>query len=198
LYIDFIPLFFNALIGVLNLQRCKEILDIGCGNGKNMRFPGLEFTGVDFCPELVDICRRKGLNAIGADMTSLPFHGECFDGVMAVASYHHLETDGDRRKALHEMHRVLKKGGKAMIVVWAREQEPGSRFVFESTIKTGQFGWDERVPWKRRDDPSILYRYYHVYGEGDLTGEIQTLCPEFCAESITWEKGNWIILVSKR
>jgi len=189
---------FLASFYIKDIKDIKEILDIGCGNGKNMLFPGLDFTGVDFCPELVDICRRKGLNAIEADMTSLPFNDQCFDGVMAVASYHHLENDEDRMKALREMYRVLKKGGKAMIVVWAREQEPGSRFVFESNIKTGQFGWDERVQWKMRDDLNILYRYYHVYGEGDLVGEIETLCPEFCVESITWEKGNWIVLVGKK
>ena len=35
LHIDFIPLFFNALIGVLNLQRCKHIQENHHHNNNN-------------------------------------------------------------------------------------------------------------------------------------------------------------------
>lgn len=182
----------------LSIPTCKNVLDIGCGNGKNMIFPGITFTGVDFCPEFVDICRKKGLDVTEADMTSLPFPDENFDGVMAVASYHHLDNDTDRRKALREMYRVLKKGCFGMIVVWATEQEDDSRFVFDSGVKTSAFGHDEYVVWKLNKDGNESYkRYYHIYGKGDLENEIMMLCPEFHTVSVEWEKGNWIALLRK-
>jgi ubiquinone/menaquinone biosynthesis C-methylase UbiE len=178
----------------------KHILDIGCGNGKNMIFPDITFTGVDFCPEFVDICRKRGMDVTESDMTSLPFLAETFDGAMAVASYHHLNNDKDRQKALREMYRVLKKGGDVMIVVWAKEQEDDSRFAFHSDVKTSAFGWDEYVEWKVKNGNEIyeIYeRYYHIYGKGDLENEITMLCPEFHVVSVEWEKGNWIALLRK-
>lgn len=186
----------------LSIPTCKNVLDIGCGNGKNMIFPGIPeitFKGVDFCPEFVDICRKKGLDVTEADMTSLPFPDEKFDGVMAVASYHHLDNDTDRTKALREMYRVLKNGGVGMIVVWAKEQEDDSRFVFDSGVKTSAFGWDEYVEWKlkKKDSYESYKRYYHVYRKGDLENEIMMLCPEFHVVSVEWEKGNWIALLRK-
>lgn len=186
----------------LSIPTCKNVLDIGCGNGKNMIFPDIPditFKGVDFCPEFVDICRKKGLDVTEADMTSLPFPDENFDGVMAIASYHHLDNDTDRRKALREMYRVLKKDGVGIIVVWAKEQDGDSRFVFDSGVKTSAFGWDEYVEWKlKKEDGYESYkRYYHVYEKGDLENEITMLCPEFYVVSVDWEKGNWIALLRK-
>lgn len=188
----------------------SKILDIGCGNGKNMAFPDLDFTGIDFCPEFVEICQGKGHNVVEGNMTSIPFPSEGYDGFIAVASYHHLDNDGDRKKALGEMYRILKKGGRGLIVVWAREQEPDSRFVFTSGIKTSQFGWDEFVDWKGplynkenkekdkdKDKNKNKKRYYHVYEKDDLVSEVSTLFPSFCIESIEWEKGNWIVSMKK-
>ena len=189
----------QRFLGTVVKNDKNVVLDIGCGNGKNMTFPDITFKGVDFCPELVDICRKKGLDVTEADMTSLPFPDENFDGVMAVASYHHLDNDTGRQKALCEMYRVLKKGGVGMIVVWAKEQDEDSRFAFDSVVKTSAFGWDEHVEWKLKKEEGYerYERYYHIYGEGDLYGEIVTLCPEFYVVSVEWEKGNWIALLRK-
>ena len=204
---------FSSKGDIFPILDILNILDIGCGNGKNMvSMPGIRFTGIDFCPEFVEICRKKGLNVMEGDMREMrdikdiPSSG--YDGFISVASYHHLETDEDRKKALGEMYRILKKGGRGLIVVWAKEQESDSRFVFNSGVKTSLFGWDERVPWKcknkegkeskeskesKEKEIKDKERYYHVYGEGDLVGEVNSLCPEFIIESIEWEKGNWIV-----
>jgi len=187
-----------------SFSKKSKILDIGCGNGKNMAFPELDFTGIDFCPEFVDICQGKGHNVVEGNMMSIPFLSEGYDGFIAVASYHHLDNDGDRKNALEEMYRILKKGGRGLIVVWAREQDPDSRFVFNSEIKTSQFGWDEFVDWKgpyykdkENKNNNEKKRYYHIYEKGDLVSEVSTLCPSFCIESIEWEKGNWIVSMKK-
>ena len=174
-----------------------SILDIGCGNGKNMMYKDkdLQFTGVDFCTNLVDICVKKGLSVVEADMTSLPFPDKSFDGFISVASYHHLDNDESRKNALHEMYRILKDGGKGLIVVWAKEQELKTKFVFDSKIKSSKYGFDEKVIWKSGTNQYI--RYYHIYEKNDLQNEVKELCPNFNINNIGWEKGNWYIELKK-
>jgi SAM-dependent methyltransferase len=179
-----------------SFPRHSSILEIGCGNGKNMMYKDnpLVFTGIDFCPSLVEICQKKGLTVVESDMTSLPFPNNTFDGFIAVASYHHLDNDISRQQTLNEMYRVLKPGGKGMIVVWAKEQGGKSKFVFNSSIKTSAFGFDEKVIWKSGEKQ--YERYYHIYEKNDLENEIKYLDPRFKIEDIGWEKGNWYIILN--
>lgn len=175
----------------------STVLDIGCGNGKNMVNESISFTGIDFSHELVKICQHKRLNVIEADMTCMPFDDESFDGFISIASYHHLDNDTDRKKALHEMHRILKKKGKGIIVVWAKEQDDTSKFVFNTTYThNNQFGMDEYVLWKSRTG-RVHTRYYHIYENDDLKNEINFFCPNLTVDFVGWEKGNWYAHVSK-
>ncbi len=166
------------------------MLDVGCGNGKNMMVrPELKFEGIDFCPELVQICINKGLNVTEASMTSIPYSSNYFDGLIAIASYHHLSNDIERKMALDEIYRVIKSGGKALIVVWAMEQPADSTFHFTQS--------DSIVKWKSTINNKIYDRYYHIYKDGDLFNEIVRLKPEFNIKLIDWEKGNWYIVLEK-
>jgi ubiquinone/menaquinone biosynthesis C-methylase UbiE len=168
----------------------SELLDIGCGNGKNIiSRPDLKFKGIDLSDELVKICTDKGLDVIEASMTSLPFEEGTFDGFITVASYHHLSNDQDRTKALNEMYRILKTGGKGLIVVWAMEQPEDSTFHFTKP--------DELVKWTYNKTGQTFMRYYHIYRANDLTNEINRLEPRFKIKSLGWEKGNWVAQITK-
>jgi alkylated DNA repair protein alkB family protein 8 len=83
------------------------ILDIGCGNGKNM-LNHKNMKGIDLSNRLVEICKSKNLDVVEASMTMIPFDNDMFDAFIAVASYHHLDNDNDRMKTLNEMYRILK------------------------------------------------------------------------------------------
>ena len=99
------------------------ILDIGAGNGMYMQYRNdIIIKGLDISIELVKICNKKNLDVIHGNMINLPFEDNIFDGLLVVASYHHLDNEIDRKKALEEMYRVLKVGGKCFIEVWAKEQ----------------------------------------------------------------------------
>jgi ubiquinone/menaquinone biosynthesis C-methylase UbiE len=167
----------------------SEILDIGCGNGKNMLYRlDLKFKGIDFSNKLVEICKEKGLDVIEGSMTSLPYKSHTFDGAIAIASYHHLSTENERKQTLNEIYRVLKTGAQALIVVWAMEQPEDSTFKFTKS--------DELVSWKTKAGETH-YRYYHIYSEGDLEAEIVKLKPEFKILNIGWQKGNWYAQIEK-
>jgi ubiquinone/menaquinone biosynthesis C-methylase UbiE len=100
-------------------QSNAEILDIGCGNGKYMNYrDDINIKGIDISTNLIEICKKKGFDVIKAPMTDIPFTDNKFDGIICIASYHHLNNDDDRKKTLNEIYRILKPGGIAFIEVW--------------------------------------------------------------------------------
>ena len=172
-----------------NLPSNSNVLDIGCGNGKNFTARNdINMTGIDLTENFVTICKAKGYNVSCASMTQLPFEDNTFDAFIAVASYHHLDNDNDRKRTLDEMHRVLKPNGMGLIVVWAMEQGDRSKFHFTKT--------DEFVEW-RSHTGKVYNRYYHIYREGDLKEEVLRLKPEFIVGDIGWQKGNYYTVLTK-
>ncbi|MEM2974630.1 MAG: methyltransferase domain-containing protein [Candidatus Micrarchaeia archaeon] len=141
-----------------------KLLDIGCGNCRNLKpfvQMGFECHGVDFSPKMIDIakqfCRKNSMkvNLQVADADSLPFKPSSFNYVLSIAILHHLETKEKRLKAVQEIKRVLKPGGKAFISVWNKLQW---KFVFKPQ--------DMFVPWQRK---GIKYmRYYHFFHHWEL------------------------------
>jgi SAM-dependent methyltransferase len=165
----------------------SSVLDIGCGNGKNMLYRAdLDFQGIDISEEQVRICREKGLIVYVSSMCSLPYMDSVFDNIICVAAYHHLDNDNDRQAALQEMYRCLAPGGKALITVWAIGTD--GKKVFTKR--------DELVEWKSKDG-TIYHRYYHMYDKGALEEEIGRLEPRFRQIEIGWEAGNWWIVLEK-
>ena len=135
--------------------------------------------GIDFSDSLLKICKSKDLDVLSSDIRSLPFENNTFDNTISIAVIHHLSTNEDRIKAIKELLRVTKKGGKILITVWAIEQEEHSR----RTFKLG----DNIVSF---EDSS---RYYHIFNEESFLNLIK----DFQVEKYFWEKGNWnAILVS--
>ena len=70
------------------------ILDIGCGNGKNMDYLQnnlkCSIIGIDNCENFIEICKKKDLSVIHSDSGSLPFDNEVFDYILCIAMFHHL------------------------------------------------------------------------------------------------------------
>jgi ubiquinone/menaquinone biosynthesis C-methylase UbiE len=168
----------------------SNVLDIGCGNGRNMFYrQNLNMTGLELTEELCQIVREKGGEIKQGNMINLPFEDNSFDYIICVAVYHHLENDIDRQKALNEMYRVLKPNGKVFIEVWAMEQPKRSRRKFTKR--------DEMVPWKNPKGELLGYRYYHIYRNGDLEEEINRLESNFKLNQVIYEEGNWINILVK-
>jgi ubiquinone/menaquinone biosynthesis C-methylase UbiE len=170
------------------LERDTNVLEIGCGNGKNMLYrTDLCMVGIDISETQVSICKSKGLQVEKSNMTVLQFDDCSFDSIICIATYHHLDNPNDRKKSLLEMYRILKPNGKILLTVWAMEQELGSKRKFVSS--------DEMVSWELNG--STYYRYYHIYRRGELEKEIRELCSEFKIESVSYELGNWSVVLRK-
>lgn len=152
-----------------NISSSTNLLEIGCGNGKHLNYrKDILSIGIDFVPNFVTLCKQKGLNAMEGNALDIPFPDEIFDNVISIAVFHHLSTEERRRDALKEMYRVLKKGGKGMIMCWG--------------IQKG----DQYVPWKDANKD----RYYHFYDKEKF--RTYTECINVTEGMIGWEEGNWI------
>ena len=88
-----------------------RIVDIGCGIGHSYELLAPRVTvGVDVEPEVLAGQARE---TVVADMRRLPFADGSFDGAISVHSIEHVP---DPRRAIAEMHRVLRPGASAVVV----------------------------------------------------------------------------------
>lgn len=161
------------------------VIDIGCGSGRNLR-ENSNWVGIDNSKTFVEICRKKNLNVLQADMTDLPIKNNSVDAIISIASFHHLSNKERRMKALREMHRILKQNCKILISVWSIHQP-------EKTRRTFEYG-DNIVPWNKY---GIIYeRYYYIFKKEEIE-ELFMKCG-FIIESHKWDCGNEIYILKKQ
>ena len=165
----------------------SKIGDIGCGNGKNMKYrEDCENYGCDFSQGLVDICKSQGLNVIYGDVLDIPYEDETFDYTICIAVIHHLSIGEKRQKAIEEIMRVTKKGGKALILVWALEQPENSRRKFTKLYIM--------VSCKDKRGNLLGERYYYVFKKDELEGLVGG---SFTISKSFYELGNWGVILEK-
>ena len=166
------------------------VLDIGCGNGKYIASNPLTRIGTDRTQNLLEICSGRNFSVFRADCMSLPIKTGVFDASISIAVIHHLSTRERRIVALQDMLRILTTGGKALIYVWAKEQEER---IFEEQ--------DVFVPWKSNtQEGDTFQRYYHVFVRGELEELVnQTAIEgyEFQILESYYDKSNWCVILQK-
>ena len=109
----------------------QVVLDVACGTGAltlaaaAIVGPGGRVTGLDANPEMLAVARRKseGIDWREGRAENLPFDDAGFDAVISQFGFMFFD---DRPRALSEMMRVLKPGGRlAVAVCGAVERSPG-------------------------------------------------------------------------
>ncbi|NTW88089.1 MAG: class I SAM-dependent methyltransferase [Desulfobulbaceae bacterium] len=103
-----------------------QLLEIGCGMGSDLlqlARRGLKVTGVDLTDAGIELARKR-FSIYGkegdlrvADAENLPFEDMSFDVVYSFGVLHHTP---DTPKSIREVHRVLRPGGKAFIMLYYR------------------------------------------------------------------------------
>jgi len=102
-----------------------EVLEIGVGTGRNLYFYPTEvhLTGVELSPKMLEIARRRAresgieVDLRAGDAQHLPFPDARFDTVVATLA---LCTIPDDRRAVTEMARVLRPGGRLLLLEHVR------------------------------------------------------------------------------
>jgi SAM-dependent methyltransferase len=146
-YVDrFVP--FNDLAG-------KDVLEIGLGYGSvsqriaesNARFTGLDIAAgpVHWLQHRLKVSGLLGTVVEGSAL-NIPFDDESFDYVISIGCLHHT---GNLKRGISEVRRVLRKGGRATIMIynatgylrWMRYRADTWRYV--EKIRNGS---DEPLP----------------------------------------------------
>jgi ubiquinone/menaquinone biosynthesis C-methylase UbiE len=98
-----------------------EVLEVAVGTGRNLTFypQGVRLTGIDLSPAMLEIARKRaeelGLDTDlkEGDAQQLPFPDAAFDAVVCTLSLCNIPDD---RMAIAEMKRVLRPGGRLLLL----------------------------------------------------------------------------------
>ena len=133
-----------------------NILEVGCGNGRNMMYrPELMIKGCDIVQSFLNICSNKGLSVRYSNQKELLYPDKSFNVVLSIAVLHHLADEGDRKKSIDEIIRILQKDGLCYIQVWKNSENPD--------VSEGKF-----INWTDIDSKIVYKRFYYFYCENDF------------------------------
>jgi ubiquinone/menaquinone biosynthesis C-methylase UbiE len=112
----------SALADRMNIKPGSIVFDVGAGTGVFAPYILSKIGGngrlvaADLAEEMLKRARAKGFNGnieyLHADVTHVPLPDEVFDVAVCYSSFPHFQ---DKPRALSELNRVLKKGGRLFI-----------------------------------------------------------------------------------
>jgi len=119
----------RATVRMAEVRDGERVLDCACGTGDLTRLfarsPAAEIVGADFTPQMLDIAREKtrerGVRYLEADAMALPFEDASFD-VVSIAFG--IRNVAEPPRAMSEFHRVLRPGGRLVILEFSTPRNP--------------------------------------------------------------------------
>jgi len=120
----------------------QQILDVACGTGDSTiaialkAAPGSKITGIDISTGMMEPLMRKAahegvhdrIKLLVADALDMPFPDGTFHRVTCAFGVRNFE---DKSRGLEEFHRVLKPGGKAVILELSVPSKPWLRQLYD-------------------------------------------------------------------
>ena len=144
----------------------KQLLEVGCGMGTDLlQFAagGALCTGVDLTPRSIELSRlhfalyERHAEFLLADGERLPFKDESFDVVYSNGVLHHTP---DTEQGVREIHRVLRPGGTARVMLYHRNSlHYWGAIIFNRGILSGHF--------LRGHTPEEILSRYAEYSSAD-------------------------------
>ncbi len=183
----------------LDESRQLKILEIGCGPGAlsgalHIWYPNAEITAIDRDSEFIRFASEntEGAVFIEGDATSLPFEDGTFDVTVSNTVAEHIEPS----KFYGEQLRVLKKGGKCIVLSSRRGINVEAECVRESTDLENEF-WERarkydtsmedfsvcRYPMSEAEMPLAMEKYgFHNVKTGYVTADLTPDAPKYPRE----------------
>lgn len=196
-----------------SLQEGSIVGDIGCGNGKYLfaNDHRLNMVGSDISFNLLKICQERGGDVFVADSQNLPIRSCALDHAISIAVIHHFSTPKKRIRAIEEIIRTIKVGGKALIYVWAMEQDEkkfDKQDIFvpwnlqkkydEKNKKMPNLDTEkpEDVEINEQKNTKVYKRYYHVFYENELEKLLEEVKNIKTLKSY-FDHANWAVILEK-
>jgi ubiquinone/menaquinone biosynthesis C-methylase UbiE len=121
------------------------VLEVGCATGtlslaaKQAAGPSGQVFGIDIIPGMIEASQRKAAQAnveitfkLGS-IDSIPFPDNHFDEVMCSFMIFHM-SDETRQKGIAEIQRVLKPGGRLLVLDLALPPQPFQRWIAQKLL----------------------------------------------------------------
>ena len=161
-----------AIAQLLDLRSGRTVLDLAAGTGKMTRAlvpTGARVIAVEPVVEMRAKCSMKapGAETIDGTAEALPLDNGSVDGVVAAQAFHWFDTV----RALSEIHRVLRPGGRLVLAYNIRDESvPWVRRLGEliETTTGGEapsqhHGWRERVERCGLFEPLEDQTFHHAH-----------------------------------
>lgn len=156
----------DSIIDDIKKQWYRNILDIGCGNGrfleegKNRWYTSEGYLGLDSSSGMIEEAKRlhPWYQFEVGDMRvihHLPFTIHSFDSILFLASFHHLESREARLQVLQNTKNLLAKEGHIYLTNWNLWDQPR----YES-VHRGDGDYDIKI--------GAYSRYYHGFTLDEL------------------------------
>jgi ubiquinone/menaquinone biosynthesis C-methylase UbiE len=143
----------------------RDVLEVGCGRGHLLRVlqeAGADAVGVDLNPQAIAHGVVDGLSVGRAD--ALPFPDEHFDALISVHTIEHLP---DLDRALTEMVRVVRPGGRLLLIypaepimgLWA---VPTATILYRNPLRAREVHCQMITPKRLRrwtEDLAVVHRH---------------------------------------
>lgn len=142
------------------LKKAKgKVLDLGSGSGRHIsKIKKGQMYLVDFSKEMLKLANKKAkqkkikIETKQGEFFDIPYEDEFFDYAISISAIHCLKKKY-HKKAIKELHRVLKKGAKALIGVWN----------FKSKRFNQKQGKEKLISWTTKGQ-----RYYYLFEEKEI------------------------------
>jgi ubiquinone/menaquinone biosynthesis C-methylase UbiE len=149
-------------VRLAQIQPGERVLEVGCGTGdvallaRAAAGPAGAVVGIDASPEMIACAQRKAARRqVGIDyrvgvVEDLAFPAASFDVVVSSLMMHHL-PERLKREGLAEIRRVLKPGGRLLVVDVTRPTTRGWRLIGTLSLHGGLRTGAQDLPALLRD-----------------------------------------------
>lgn len=152
----------------------QTIIDAGCGNGILYKlikeFKDINYIGIDNNLELLNFAQKNYSSAkfVLGDLIDFSSTYQA-DLIFSVRAFHHLPSNGLRKKSVQNFNKNLKKDGILILTVWNLFQKRYIKHIFKSVcnffIQFGKHEWNDIfVPFGKTKH----MRYYHAFTPKEL------------------------------
>lgn len=168
-------------IELLDVKSDQQVLDIACGRGRSsftiaMTHPAATVVGLDYIPEQIAAAKflngnTRNLTYQTGDVHALPFESASFDRIHCLEAAFHF----DRDRFLQEAYRVLKPGGKLVIVDFMWKDGRSRQLLDTIEGKICQEVWQFDDFWSVNEYHTALDRSgFRVLRQLDWTNPVTT------------------------